>query len=265
MAQLFLVLVASVYVALSHGSPTFEHRHAVYGKVLCHNEYSAWKSYQARTDRIVSTASKEARLAAFLANLKMIQEHNEAYERGETSFKMGLHSRSDWPQWEMALLNGLKPSDPSAQQDTRPFTPPKNADVPKSIDWRSRGAVTGVKDQGYNGSACGACWAFGTVGAVEAAHFIKTGKLVSLSVQNLVDCATPAQGYPGESGCGGSNTTSEPFKYVVDHGLESEDDYPYREIPKQIVRVFTSQHGTLRKYTYQGCPISISGNGNGSK
>lgn len=47
-------------------------------------------------DRVESKASKEARLAAFLANLKMIREHNEAYELGETSYKMGLHSRSDW-------------------------------------------------------------------------------------------------------------------------------------------------------------------------
>ncbi|CAH1432714.1 unnamed protein product [Lactuca virosa] len=52
-------------------------------------------------------------------------------------------------------------------------------EVPSSRDWRKKGAVTPIKDQGQ----CGCCWAFSAVAAMEGITQIKTGKLVSLSEQ----------------------------------------------------------------------------------
>ncbi|ESQ44966.1 hypothetical protein EUTSA_v10010475mg [Eutrema salsugineum] len=98
--------------------------------------------------------------------------------------------------------------------------------LPTDFDWREKGAVTEVKDQG----ACGSCWAFSTTGAVEGAHFVSTGELVSLSEQQLVDCdkaCDPKDKKACDDGCGGGLMTNA-YEYLKEAGgLEEEKSYPY--------------------------------------
>ncbi|KAF9606692.1 hypothetical protein IFM89_027736 [Coptis chinensis] len=91
--------------------------------------------------------------------------------------------------------------------------------VPSSMDWRKKGAVTPIKDQGQ----CGSCWAFSAVAAMEGATQLKTGKLISLSEQELVDCDTKGV----DQGCEGGEM-DDAFLFVQrNKGIASETTYPY--------------------------------------
>jgi C1A family cysteine protease len=90
--------------------------------------------------------------------------------------------------------------------------------APASIDWRTKGAVTGVKDQGQ----CGSCWAFSAIGSLEGHHQIATGNLVSLSEQQIVDCSHEG----GSQGCNGG-FMNQALTYAISHKIMKEADYGY--------------------------------------
>ena len=108
-----------------------------------------------------------------------------------------------------------------------------------SVDWRTKGAVSPVKNQGQ----CGSCWAFSTVGGLEGVNEIKTGTMTQFSEQELVDCA----GSTGNQGCNGG-LMDNAFKWVQSNGLCEENAYgPY-----------TASDGTCHKSQCKSA-VSITG------
>jgi len=153
------------------------------------------------------------RLGVYRSNLQFIEEHN----RLNKGFTVGVNQFADLTSTEFAsIYNGYRGvKTPSAHT----FTANPKFEVPDSVDWRSKGAVTGVKNQ----QQCGSCWAFSTTGSVEGAYFISKGALNSVSEQQLVDCS----GSFGNYGCDGGLMDSA-FQYIISvKGIEAEKSYPY--------------------------------------
>jgi len=94
------------------------------------------------------------------------------------------------------------------------------------VDWRTKGAVTPVKNQGT--STCDVSWAFAAIGAVEGAEQIKTGVLKNLSEQQLLDCDSSCIAFPnGQPCCADCGQTACGLEYIETNGSCSESSYPY--------------------------------------
>ena len=128
-----------------------------------------------------SFAEFDMRLALYNKTDKFIKKYNS--EEGHT-FEVGHNKFSDWTEYELKRLNGYKRGKYSQERSADVRTTPDMRNVPVSIDWRERNAVTAVKDQQH----CGSCWTFATSAVLEGAHAIRTGQLLSFSEQLWLDC-----------------------------------------------------------------------------
>jgi hypothetical protein len=144
--------------------------------------------------------------------MKFIKEENSASNGSPT---VALGSLADVSREEYRAMLGYRPS--STKSNAEVFNG-EGVEAADAKDWRDDGSVTDVKDQ----ARCGSCWAFSTTGSVEGINFIKTGKLVPLSEQELVSCDTKA-----DKGCNGG-LMDNAFEFIVKNGgITTEENYPY--------------------------------------
>jgi C1A family cysteine protease len=155
------------------------------------------------------------RLSIYKDNLRKIQEHNEQNH----SWKMDVNQFTDLTESEFKTKSGSICFDKNQKPVFYNFIQRPYEDLPETFDWVEKGAVTDVKDQ----KSCGSCYAFSTTGAVEGAYFVATGKLVSLSEQEIVDCS----GSFGNQGCNGG-LMNYGFDFIKNKGICLEKDYSYK-------------------------------------
>ncbi|KAI3855047.1 hypothetical protein MKX03_018441 [Papaver bracteatum] len=181
---------------------------------------------------------KESRFNIFKANVEFI----ESSDVRSKPYKLSVNEFADQTIEEFkSSRNGYKKSWRRSPQESTAFRYENVTVVPSTMDWRKKEAVTPVKDQGQ----CGCCWAFSAVAAMEGITQLVTGKLTSLSEQELVDCDTKSEDQGCESGL-----MDDAFEFIQENGgLTAEANYPYngasllKAVSKQPVSVAIDASG----------------------
>jgi C1A family cysteine protease len=181
-----------------------------------------WSHFESFMDRFEKKYSSledlENRFKIFRENFKKISDHNA----GSHNYTLEINAFTDLTESEFKekYVGGYAKTDDLSKASCVLFSG-TGASSPSSIDWREKNAVTAVKDQGQ----CGSCWSFSATGAMEGAWALKTGKLVCLSEQQLVDCSKKY----GNLGCKGG-LMDNAFLYAIDNGMCSESEYAYKGV-----------------------------------
>jgi len=178
-----------------------------------------WKQFSNFQDKFVKKYDNidqlETRFQIFRTNLRNIIIHNMDHSQ---NFTMGINQFTDLTpeEFKAQYVSGLQSRVGLAGCGS--FSGSASG-APASIDWRAKGAVTSVKDQGQ----CGSCWTFSATGAVEGAWAISKGQLIDLSEEQLVECAGLKY---GSMGCSGGQMDGA-FKYIIEKGQCALSSYPY--------------------------------------
>ncbi|GBN76435.1 Cathepsin L [Araneus ventricosus] len=178
-----------------------------------------WENFKKVFGKVYDETEEVSRRMIWEQRVSDVVRHNLRYDLGLHSYRKGINEYSDMEHEEFVrIFNGFR-RQPGQKTNASTWVPVFNAQIPDQVDWRTKGLVTPVKNQ----QQCGSCWAFSTTGSLEGQHKKKTGQLVSLSEQNLVDCSGPE----GNEGCGGG-LMDQAFEYVkVNKGIDTEKSYPY--------------------------------------
>lgn len=177
---------------------------------------SAFTEWMGKYEKSYTNAEFQNRYSIFKANMDYIQEWNA--QNPLTVLGTNVFADLTNAEYQKLYLMANKINAKAPQT-----LPTRVGAYTATVDWRTKNAVTPIKNQGQ----CGSCWSFSTTGSTEGAHALSTGNLVSLSEQNLVDCTYDIPQSYNNSGCDGG-LMDHAFEYIIaNKGIDTEASYPY--------------------------------------
>lgn len=180
---------------------------------------SQWDAFKTFHGKKYAASEDDLRRLIWEENLKRVALHNLEASIGKHTYTLAMNEFADLSGEEFSKIVLGSCIIQKRNGTGATFLKSEYIQVPAAVDWREKNLVTPMKDQ----KQCGSCWAFSTTGSLEGQHAKKTGKLVSLSEQQLVDCA----GKFGNFGCNGG-LMDNAFKYITANGgIDTEISYPY--------------------------------------
>jgi len=216
-------------------------------------------AFREKFGKTYATADElETRFNIFLENLIVIQKLN-AKNDGAT---YGITQFADLTKEEFTNQYLMKTPPPLNSGPVSKFN--VSVDVPATFNWVGHNppVVTPV----YNQGQCGSCWAFSATENIESRWALAGHPLVSLAMQQIVDCDT------SDYGCSGGWPYNA-YKYVISAGgMDPLADYPYVAVneacrfqPSEVVAkissweyVTTNQNEEqMRSYLVAKGPLSV--------
>ncbi|XP_046868985.1 procathepsin L isoform X3 [Drosophila willistoni] len=188
--------------------------------LTCNEEFETYKkinnkSYYRVYDKLRS-------LEAFNENCKLVNDHNKLYKYGDRNFTLGTNALADLntDAYLKRYLRLIRSQRNTSTEDMKEVVGMSHLEnVPDSFDWRKKGFTT----LAHNQQNCGSCYAFSIAESIEGQIFKRTGKLLSLSVQQIVDCSISF----GNQGCTGGSLRNTLRYLQATGGLMRSSDYKY--------------------------------------
>ncbi|KAL1765064.1 cathepsin 7-like [Sigmodon hispidus] len=176
-----------------------------------------WEEWKRSNGKTYSQEEERQKRKVWEENVRTIKFHSEEKCLRMINFTVVMDEFADMTVEEMRKM--MAEGSVLTLREGKHIQKRGKTSIPKSLDWRTKGYVTPVVNQKH----CGSCWAFAAAAAIEGQLFNKTGKLIPLSVQNIIDCSTCL----GTHGCQGGRIYRA-FQYVMNNeGLEAAATYPY--------------------------------------
>lgn len=213
-----VVLVIALLIATISCFPKLSKEKVVTSRWHQLQDYTFEKYCQEHGKSYPKPEERKLRQSIFEQRLAAIKAHNADASK---SWKQGVNHLTDRTESELkALYKGTQPGLASKRVPSRRVN---MAALPTSVDWRSKGIISNVKDQGR----CGSCWSFASTENVESYYALKYNNLPVLSEQQILDCTPNPNECGGTGGCGGGTVELAYQRIQAMGGLSSEWTYPY--------------------------------------
>ncbi|KAL1140760.1 hypothetical protein AAG570_000690 [Ranatra chinensis] len=181
-----------------------------------------WNEYKSNFQKAYNRLVESARRSKWEENFERIRRHNEEAAGGKHNYTLKVNHLADMSRGEylvrMTTLRHSRRRRLSGDDVVGAQALAATGKLPEEVDWRAKGFVT----PSWNQRDCGACYAFSVVSSVEGQLWKKTGGLVRMSEQQVVDCSIET----GNMGCDGGSLRNT-LKYLEQKGLMTSLDYPY--------------------------------------